>query len=73
MRGFKPALHGGDDCLGDTVEIELCNSQPCPGILLVIRELHRRNQWREAGGEGGRETGREARREAGREKEKKKQ
>ena len=30
-RDFKPAEHGGDDCLGDATEIEICNPQACPG------------------------------------------
>ncbi len=40
MRDFIPAQHGGDDCSGDRMEVEECNTQACPGkgslLLLVI-------------------------------------
>ena len=31
MRGFVPALHGGEECLGDLREVKDCNTQACPG------------------------------------------
>ena len=30
-RDLIPEQHGGDECLGDTMEVDLCNTQACPG------------------------------------------
>lgn len=40
LRDLKPAQHGGDDCEGDRVEVELCNVQPCPGELAHFPPLY---------------------------------
>ncbi len=31
MRDFVPAQYDGDDCEGDRTEVEICNTQACPG------------------------------------------
>lgn len=34
-RGYVSAKHGGEDCTGDLREIQLCNTQPCPGENII--------------------------------------
>ena len=31
----QPALHGGNDCIGDDTQIEACNLESCPGTTTV--------------------------------------
>ena len=38
-RGFVPARHGGDECLGDLREVRECNTQACPGKCLVVKSI----------------------------------
>lgn len=30
-----PAMHGGDSCMGDLVEVKECNTHACPGTSQV--------------------------------------
>ena len=40
VRDYVPAKYGGDECEGDRVEIELCNTQDCPGTHASVHSCN---------------------------------